>query len=73
MSARWETASRWYEAEIVCDLFGMWTVVRSWGGKGSRLHGSMTDVVDGPAAGSAYIDTLDKQRSRRNPPYIRIR
>lgn len=57
----------------MCDLFGMWTVVRSWGGKGSRLHGSMTDVVDSPAAGSAYIDTLDKQRSRRNPPYIRIR
>jgi hypothetical protein len=73
MNARSETATRWYEADIVCDLLGMWTVVRSWGGKGSRHIGRKIHVVSNPAAGSAYIEELDRRRRRRKPPYIRAR
>jgi len=72
MTARWETNSRWYEAQIVHDLFGAWTIVRVWGGKGSRRQGRMIDVVDNEAAAEARIETLNKERCRRNPPYHRI-
>jgi hypothetical protein len=72
MLARWETQTRWYEAQIVCDLFGTWTIVRAWGGKGSRRHGGMIDVVDDQAAAVSRIDILNSERSRRNPPYQRI-
>ncbi|SEO99739.1 hypothetical protein [Nitrosovibrio sp. Nv6] len=33
--ARWETAQRWYEVELVRDLIGDWVVVRRWGSKAS--------------------------------------
>ncbi|WP_050453517.1 hypothetical protein [Candidatus Burkholderia verschuerenii] len=72
MTARWETNTRWYEAEIFCDLFGSWTVVRAWGGKGSRRHGGMIDVVQDEAAAVARIEVLSKEHSRRNPPYQRV-
>lgn len=72
MLARWETQTRWYEAQIVRDLFGTWTIVRAWGGKGSRRHGSMIDVVDDQAAAVSRIEVLNKERSSRKPPYQRI-
>lgn len=69
MIMRWEIETRWYEAYFVYDLLGQWTVVRTWGGKGSRRHGQMIDVVESPAAGFTRIETLNKQaRDRRNGP-----
>lgn len=72
MIARWETQTRWYEAGIVRDLFGVWTLVRAWGGKGSRRYGGRIDAMDSEAAVLARIETLDKERRRRKPPYRRI-
>lgn len=37
MKWRWESVTRWYEAELMCDLFGDWLVVRRWGGLYSEL------------------------------------
>jgi hypothetical protein len=37
--ARWETAQRWHEVELVLDLLGDWVLMRRWGSKASRRHG----------------------------------
>ncbi len=47
--------------------------VRAWGSKGSRRHGGMIDVVDDEAAAVARIESLDKERHRRNPLRARAR
>ncbi|TQT36998.1 hypothetical protein EIJ21_14040 [Xanthomonas perforans] len=70
--ARWENASRWYEAAIALDLFGTFTITRQWGGKGSRRHGQMVEVASDEAAAIARLAALDRQRRRRKPPYERV-
>ncbi|MBZ3928305.1 hypothetical protein [Xanthomonas citri] len=71
-TARWETETRWYEATVFLDLFGTYTVVRSWGGKGSRRHGQLVEVADSEASAQARLTALDKERQRRKPPYFRV-
>ncbi|MBD8234735.1 hypothetical protein IFU02_002630 (plasmid) [Pantoea agglomerans] len=67
---RWESATRWYEAELMCDLFGDWLVVRRWGGLYSERYGTKTDVVPDLLSGVALLFEIDQERQRRNPPYI---
>ncbi|WIH07056.1 hypothetical protein KHF85_20235 (plasmid) [Xanthomonas translucens pv. graminis] len=71
-AARWETETRWYEAAVFLDLFGTYTVIRSWGGKGSRRHGHLVEVADSEASAKTSLKELDKERQRRNPPYSRV-
>ncbi len=66
---RWETSSRWYEAELVHDLLGDWVVVRRWGGKGSKRHGEMTCLVENEAHGYQLIEQIHVVRTKRKPPY----
>lgn len=66
---RWESATRWYEAELMCDLFGDWLVVRRWGGLYSERYGTKTDVVPDLLSGVALLFEIDQERQRRNPPY----
>lgn len=68
--ARWETAARWYEANLCCDLFGAWLVVRTWGGKGSSRHGELTEIVSTERDGLVRIDKLHKERLKRS--YLRV-
>src|SRR5690242_3355284 len=37
---RWENAHRWYEVELICDLFGDWVVKRYWGASTEKDMGS---------------------------------
>nr|CBL47419.1 hypothetical protein pPAA3_0028 [Photorhabdus asymbiotica] len=69
MKWRWESATRWYEAELMCDLFGDWLVVRRWGGLYSECYGTKTDVVPDLLSGVAPLFEIDQERQRRNPPY----
>ena len=39
----WETNTRYYEAHLCQDLFGVWIVDKKWGGKFNRLHGNRGD------------------------------
>ncbi|HHH0405320.1 TPA: hypothetical protein ACPZJC_004194 [Yersinia enterocolitica] len=69
MKWRWESVTRWYEAELMCDLFGDWLVVRRWGGLYSERYGTKTDVVPDFLSGVALLFEIDQERQRRNPPY----
>lgn len=59
---RWESATRWYEAELMCDLFGDWLVVRRWGGLYSERYGTKTDVVPDLLSGVALLFEIDQER-----------
>lgn len=72
LRARWETARRWYEAELGQDLLGDWVVMRRWGGKGLRRHGEKPDVVHSQADGHDLIEQIHQTRLRRKPPYWRV-
>ena len=69
---RWENPTRWYEALIVLDLLGDWTVVRRWGGRGSRLGNQLIEVVDDYPTAVTRVDKIDAQRRRRKVPYCRV-
>ena len=70
--ARWETAQRWYEVELVRDLLGDWLVIRRWGSKASRLYGELSHVVEGEAEGRQFIERIHLVRLRRKPAYWRV-
>ena len=57
---RWESEYRWYEAEILCDLFGDWLIVRRWGGLYSDRHGEKTEVVPDLLSGVAVLFAIDR-------------
>lgn len=57
----WRTERRYYQADIMQDLFGVWLVKRSWGGLGSRARQSMTI----PAADYEHALTLLKEVAKR--------
>lgn len=69
MKWRWESSTRWYEAELMCDLFGDWLVVRRWGRLYSERYGTKTDVVPDLLSGVALLFEIDQERQHRNPPY----
>lgn len=69
---RWESEYRWYEAELVNDLFGDWLVVRRWGGLYSERHGTKTEVVPDLLTGVAQLHAIDRERHARKPPYMRM-
>ncbi|HAO5553638.1 TPA: hypothetical protein IP612_003518 [Escherichia coli] len=58
---RWESATRWYEAELISDLFGDWLVVRRWGGLYSERYGTKTDVVPDLFSGVALLFEIDQE------------
>ncbi|WP_175891668.1 hypothetical protein [Burkholderia cepacia] len=72
MRVRWETARRWYEVELVCDLLGDWVLIRRWGGKESGRHGKKLVVVASERDGLLRLERIHRVRARRNPPYWRI-
>lgn len=66
---RWENTTRWYEAELACDLLGDLVVWRRWGGLGTRRGGEMTCVAASPAEGVALIERIGRVRLHRKDPY----
>ncbi len=70
--ARWETAQRWYEVELVRDLLGDWILMRRWGSKASRRYGELCNLVAGEAEGRQFIERIHLVRLRRKPAYWRV-
>lgn len=70
--ARWETAQRWYEVELVRDLLGDCVVIRRWGSKASRRYGELSHVVEGEAQGRQIIERIHLVRLQRKPGYWRV-
>lgn len=69
---RWESDTRWYEAELTNDLFGDWLIVRRWGGLFNDRFGTQTDVVPDFLSGVALLFSIDRERHARKPPYNRL-
>ena len=56
---------RYYQADLVMDLFGDWTLVYCWGGLGSRRSGYRLEGVSSYAEGLGRIDALNRRRRQR--------
>lgn len=69
---RWENATRWYEAELIQDLFGDWLLIRRWGGLHSNRHGKNTEHVSDKNSGLALLEKIDAERKARKSPYHRV-
>ena len=55
---------RYYHAYLVEDLFGEWTLITVWGGRGSRLGGMRSTGVASYADGQAQIQKIAKRRQQ---------
>lgn len=71
-SVRWETGSRWYEAMIIRDLLGDWTVLRRWGSRFTGRGGFMVEPVAGYLQACQRMERIDQERRRRPVPYRRV-
>lgn len=56
---------RYYRATVSCDLFGNLCVMRIWGSLFGDRCGSKVDVLDDESQLAACIDTIKKQRDKR--------
>lgn len=64
---RWvnpETA-RYYQADLIEDLLGGWSVVTAWGGLGSRLGRIRTEWVETVEEGERRLGEIARVRERR--------
>jgi predicted DNA-binding WGR domain protein len=62
---RWQSATRYYTAEVVRDLFGEWAVLRSWGGMGSRRGAYHFTHAPTYQAALDALEALDQRRVAR--------
>ena len=72
MHARWETAERWYEVEVLYDLLGDLVSTRRWGAKKSDKYGKRTVLISSEEEGRQFIEKIEKIRLRSTPPYCRV-
>lgn len=61
----WQTEQRYYQADIIQDLFGTWLVKRSWGGLGSRRGNSKTHAVTTYEDALQLIKEVSQKRQKR--------
>jgi hypothetical protein len=64
---RWvhESNGRYYQAHLIEDLFGDWTLITVWGALGSKRGGMRSTAVPSRAHGLAIVEQIAKRRSRR--------
>lgn len=56
---------RRYHAELKQNLFGQWTIVRTWGGAHSRQGQSMETLCQNYDEGLVQLSAVAKRRSQR--------
>ena len=56
--------SRYYQADLVRDLFGEWTLVCSWGGSGTARGGCSSTGVASREEGLRRLEALAELRRR---------
>ena len=64
VTRRWETATRFYEAKIVADLFGDMVLEKVWGSLHSRRGGNQV-VALGADACEKGIHLIERERAQR--------
>ena len=65
MKRRWETQTKYYEANLCQDLFGEWILMKYWGNKTSKLGGSQSTLVASLNDGLTLMETVKKRRNAR--------
>ena len=65
ISESWQTEQRYYQADIMQDLFGTWLLKRSWGSLHSRLGNSKTLAAKDYAHALTVLEEIAKQRHKR--------
>ncbi len=73
---RWERLTdegyiRYYEARVINDLLGDWTIVKSWGRKGSSMGGVDIMMVDDKDEAIAKIRGLALHRRKHHYEVVR--
>lgn len=58
-------SERYYEAHVLRDLFGDWTVFRVWGGLGTRRGGQRVDVLPSESDAEAQLRRIARRRVAR--------
>lgn len=53
---------RYYQADLVKDLFGDWLVITAWGGLGSKRGGMRNIYVPSYEVGLQQLAAIDKRR-----------
>jgi len=56
---------RYYQADLVKDLFGDWTLVRAWGGVGTARGCRRITWVASEDEGLRKLAELDRRRQKR--------
>ncbi len=56
---------RYYQADLVRDLFGDWSLIWAWGGQGSQRGKMRSTFVPSHEAGLELIREIDKRRKQR--------
>lgn len=56
---------RYYQADLVEDLFGGWSVVTAWGGLGSRLGQMRRAWVETREQAETQLEAIAKRRRAR--------
>lgn len=56
---------RYYQADLVLDLFGDWTLICAWGGLGSARGKQISTGLASHEEGLQRIQKLDAHRQRR--------
>jgi hypothetical protein len=64
---RWvnDEKARYYQAHLIQDLFGEWTLIAVWGGLGSRRGGMHSTGVASYADGLKQLAAIGKRRRQR--------
>lgn len=70
LTASWQTEQRYYQADISCDLFGMWVLRRSWGSLSSNRGNSKSHTFARYEDAVKYLESVAKRRLRRG--YFRM-
>ncbi len=61
----WVTRDRYYHVSVNRDLFGRWSVVKSWGGRHNRLGSSEALAIDHYEDVFEMVVAIEKQRIKR--------
>jgi hypothetical protein len=64
VSVRFTWHTRFYTAVLDRDLFGQWTVKRSWGSSRNGQGGGRLTVVESYEAGVALLGVIARRRER---------
>lgn len=68
----WVTKDRYYHVSVNKDLFGRWSVVKSWGGRHNRLGSSEALAIEDLNDVNVLLSGIEKQRMKRGYYELKI-